>query len=42
MELKVSAELVDAAGPALAAIREDLLLKLFQIVSREGATMVAH
>jgi MscS family membrane protein len=42
MELKVSAELVNAAPAEVAAIREDLLLKLFNIVGREGATMVAH
>ena len=42
MELKVSAELVNTAAPELAAVREDLLLKLFNIVGREDATMVAH
>ena len=42
MEVKISAELVHASGKELAAIREDLLLKIFNIVGRAGATMVAH
>jgi MscS family membrane protein len=42
MELKISAELVNAAANEMPAIREDLLLKLFNIVAREGATMVAR
>ena len=42
MEVKVSAELVNAAPSELSAIREDLLLKLFNIVGRECAKMVAR
>jgi MscS family membrane protein len=42
MEVKVSAELINASGKELAEIREGILLALFQIVTREGATMVAH
>lgn len=42
MELKISAELVNAPPAQMAAIREDLLLRMFNIVGREGATMVAH
>lgn len=42
IELKVSAELIDIAPSELPAIREDLLLKMFNIVGKEGATMVAH
>ena len=42
MELKIAAELIDAAPSELPAIREDLLLKMFTIVGREGAKMVAH
>jgi MscS family membrane protein len=42
MEVKISAELVHATGKELAAIREDLLLKIFNIVGRAGATMVAR
>ncbi len=42
MELKVSAELVNVPPQEMGALREDLLLKMLHIVSREGATMVAH
>lgn len=42
MELKVSAELINAASSQMGSVREDLLMKMFSIVNREGATMVGH
>jgi MscS family membrane protein len=42
MELKVSAELINAPSSQMGSVREDLLMKMFNIVNREGATMVAH
>ena len=42
MELKISAELVNAPSAQMGSVREDLLMKMFNIVNREGATMVAH
>ncbi len=42
MELKVAAELINAPSSQMGSVREDLLMKMFSIVNREGAAIVAH
>jgi hypothetical protein len=42
IEIEASAQLSDAAASDEAAAREDLLLRLFDVVEKSGGTLVAR